>query len=162
MSISLKIQLSTDDSLKFDTSDKLGVKISPKSGNTLTVESDGLYAHAIPGQPGSTGTGYPDGYRSANGIMSGVTDPYDTTTATFRMVGPSIMHRIFTCTDVDGASIALRTVDKMYPGDMYRVHDDANAVWNYYIITRVNSTGTAVAAHSGIVASIPDSATDVN
>ena len=156
------IQLNPDNSLNYDENGKLCVKSSSKSGNTLTVESDGLYAQSIPGKPGSAGVGYVDGYRSENGIVSGIESPENTQSTPRRVVAPSIVHRIFTCENIDGSDISIRTVDKIYPGDMYRVEDTVNSVWNYYTILSVNNTGTGVSTHSGIVASIPIGNTDVN
>ena len=77
MSETVKMTLNLDNSLEYADggSGPLRVKKSLKSGNTLSFESDGLYAEAIPGQPGSTGTGYPDNYRSSNGVVSGVATP---------------------------------------------------------------------------------------
>lgn len=158
----MKIKLNLNNSLEYDSNGKLRVKRSAKTGNTLTIEPDGLYASAIPGKPGSSGTGYPDGYRSANGVMSGVTSPYNTATASKRIVGPSIMHRIFTCNNTDGSDISLRDVDYMYPGDMYRVKDITNGNWNYYIILSVNDDGKTVKTHTDEVAVIPITKEDVN
>lgn len=158
----MKIKLNLNNSLEYDSNGKLRVKRSAKTGNTLTIESDGLYAPAIPGKPGSSGTGYPDGYRSANGVMSGVTSPYNTATTSKRIVGPSIMHRIFTCGNTDGSDISLRDVDYLYPGDMYRVKDVTHGNWNYYIILSVNNDGKTVRTHTGEVAIIPLTKEDVN
>lgn len=158
----MKIKLNLNNSLEYDSNGKLRVKRSAKTGNTLTIESDGLYAPAIPGKPGSSGTGYPDGYRSANGVMSGVTSPYNTATASKRIVGPSIMHRIFTCNNTDGSDISLRSVDYLYPGDMYRVKDTIQGNWNYYIILSVANDGKTVRTHTGVVAAIPITKEDVN
>ena len=158
----MKIKLNLNNSLEYDSNGKLRVKRSLKTGNTLTIESDGLYAPAIPGKPGSSGTGYPDGYRSANGVMSGVTSPYNTATTSKRIVGPSIMHRIFTCGNTDGSDISLRDVDYLYPGDMYRVKDVTHGNWNYYIILSVANDGKTVRTHTGEVAIIPLTKEDVN
>lgn len=161
MGTNVTIGLDTDESLAY-TDNKLCVNKASKSGNTLTIESDGLYAQAKPGEPGSTGTGYPDGYRSANGISSGIATPESSQAVSRRIVAPNIVHRIFTCNNVDGSDIALRTVDRMYPGDMYRVKDTVNMNWNYYLILSVNGSGTAVATHTGEVAVIPLTEEDVN
>lgn len=158
----MKIKLNLNNSLEYDSNGKLRVKRSAKTGNTLTIEPDGLYAPAIPGKPGSSGTGYPDGYRSANGVMSGVTSPYNTASTSKRIVGPSIMHRIFTCGNTDGSDISLRDVDYLYPGDMYRVKDVTHGNWNYYIILSVANDGKTVRTHTGEVAIIPLTKEDVN
>lgn len=157
----VNIQLDLNNSLGY-TDNKLEVKRSSKTENTLTMEPDGLYAQAIPGKPGSTGIGYPDGYRSGNGIMSGVAMPDDHKSMHRRIVAPSIVHRIFTCTHIDGSDISLRAVDKMYPGDMYRVKDTTHGNWNYYLILKTNDTGTGVTSHSGEVAIIPITEENVN
>lgn len=159
---SINIKVNTGSSLETDSNDKLRVKRSLKSGNTLVFESDGLYAQAIPGQPGSTGTGYPDGYRSANGIVSGIAGPEDMTSVSKRIVGPSIIHRVFTALSPDGSDIQLRDVDVIYPGDLYRVKDTTHGNWNYYLITKVASNHKTVAAHTGEIAIIPLTKEDVN
>jgi hypothetical protein len=158
----ININLNLNDSLEYDGNNKLCVKKSHKSGNTLTIESDGLYAQAIPGNPGSTGTGYPDGYRSENGILSGVATPESSEPVSRRIVAPNIVHRIFTCNNTDGSDIVLRSIDRLYPGDMYRVKDNEHGNWNYYLILTINATGTAVASHTGEIAIIPVTAEDIN
>ena len=160
--IPVTIQLKTDDSLNYNNQGKLQVHISNRGNNRLEILNDGLYAEAKPGEPGSTGTGYPDRYRSANGVESGTTSPDDSTLVTKRIVGPSIMHRIFTCENTDGSDIVLRSVDYMYAGDMYRVEDLTNNMYHYYVITSVAADGKAVATHSEIVASIPLANTHIN
>ena len=157
----ISIEVNTDDSLSFNNG-KMQVKPSPKTGNTLTIESDGLYAEAIPGEPGSSGTGFPSSYRSANGITTGQTDPYTTSPAPLRVVGPSTVHRVYTATNFDGTGLILRSVDRVYPGDFFRVRDDGNSCWNYYIILSVNTTGTLVRTCSDVVASIPFTEEDIN
>lgn len=162
MSTNITFQLDLSHALKYDENNKLSVNVSPRSGNTLTIENDGLYAQANPGQPGSSGTGYPDGYRSDNGLISGIDSPYSYAPVARRIVASSIIHRIYTCSNTDGSDIQIRSVDRMYCGDMYRVKDTTHNNWNYYIILSVNSAGTAVASHSGVVATIPISANNVN
>ena len=162
MGTNVTINLDINESLTY-VNDELCVNKSSKSGNTLTIESDGLYAEAIPGSPGSTGTGYLDGYRSENGIVSGIETPESSQTTPQRIVAPNTVHRIFTCNSVDGSDITLRTVDRMYPGDMYRVKDDIiTMTWNYFLILSVNSDGTAVATHTNVIAMIPLTEEDVN
>lgn len=161
--MSIGIKVNTDDSLGFDANGKLKVKVSPKTGNTLTVESDGLYSQAIPGQPGSSGgTGFSSGYRSANGIKTGEATPYSTESVPLRIVAPAIVQRVFTATDRDGLDINIRNIDRVYPGDFYRVFDDVHGNWDYYIILSVNTSGNAVRTHSEIVASISVLEEDVN
>ena len=105
MSEIVKMALYLDNSLEYadEGSGPLRVKKSLKSGNALSFESDGLYAEAIPGKPGSTGTGYPDNYRSANGVISGVATPESMNSVPKRIVGPNIIHRIFTASNPDGS-----------------------------------------------------------
>lgn len=162
MPSSITITVNTNNSMETDSNSKLRVKRSLKTGNTLTFESDGLYAEAIPGQPGSTGTGYPDNYRSANGIMSGVATPESMNVVSKRIVGPSIMHRVFTAFSPDGSDIQLRTIDRVYPGDLYRVKDTTHGNWNYYIITKVASDNRVITGHTGEIAIIPLTEEDVN
>lgn len=161
----INIQINHTDALETDSDGKLGIKVSNKTGNTLQIRNNGLYAEAIPGQPGIIGSGFPDGYRSNEvGIISGVESPYSSTVVPHRIVAPSIVHRVFTCQSADGSDISaefgFRTVDRLYPGDLYRVHDNSNNAWNYYIITKTD--GSNVTGHSGIVATIPDSYLNVN
>ena len=156
------IQLKTSDSFTYTESGELKIRVSGKTGNTLTIEPDGLYAQAVPGQPGPSGSGFVDGYRSANGVTSGVATPQDMTSTPKRIVGPTIMHRVFNCLNADGSDLALRSVDLVYPGDMYRVRDDVHGNWDYYVITKVASNGITVTGHSAKVAEIPILAEDVN
>ena len=157
------ITLNLAPSLEMDSNGKLKVKVSQKANNNLTVEPDGLYAEAIPGQPGSSGTGFPDKYRSYQaGITSGVTGPDDTTSYPRRIVAPSITHRIFTCNNNDGSDVPVRSMDYIYPGDMYRVLDTENGVWKYYVIVSVSADGKTVSGHSNVVASIPVSEVNIN
>lgn len=158
----MKIKLNLNGSLGYDNNNKLQVQTSSETGNTLNIEPDGLYAQAIPGESGSSGTGFASGYRSANGVMSGVDSPYDMTVVPKRIVAPAITHRIFTCNNTDGSDISLRSVDYMFPGDMYRIKNSQNNTWDYYVIISVNNNGKGVYTHSGVVASIPLSREDVN
>lgn len=162
MSRNVSINLNLGNSLENDSSNKLRVKSSLRTGNTLTVESDGLYAQAIPGKPGSTGTGYPDGYTSLQtGIKTGEATPFSTDPAPRRIVAPAVVHRIYTASSPDGSDINnFRTIDRLYPGDMYRVRDNTHNQWNYYIITRTD--GFNVTAHTGEIACVPFNKTDVN
>ena len=54
---------------------KLKIKISDEPDNTLTIEDDGLFALAKPGQEGSNGTGYPS--QDADGIRIGYTNIFN-------------------------------------------------------------------------------------
>ena len=146
----------------FNEDGSLQVQISQRSGNTLTVEDDGLYAQAVPGQPGSTGTGYPDGYRSVQvGVKTGDTFPDSTDSAPRRIVGPKILHRVYTATDTTGVTLTdLRSVDILYPGDLYRVRNDLTECWDYYVITKTD--GRTVVSHSSDIANIPFNNSDIN
>lgn len=152
--------LTIDHNSTIDTSDgNISVKVSSEEGNTLTIENDGLYAEALPGDPGTTGVGYPDLYHSANGIKTGQTTPYSYDFMTRRIVAPAIVHRIFYASDSDASDIGanIRPFDRIYPGDMYAVFNDSGELWSYdyYVILSVNAAGNRVASHSGIVANIP-------
>jgi hypothetical protein len=162
MSKSINVTLNIDDTLKFDNDNSVCVNISQRAGNTLTIENDGLYSQAIPGEPGSTGTGFPDGYRSTEtGVKSGEASPESTTSTPRRLVAPKILHRIYTSNDIDGSDlIDKRSVDILYPGDFYRVHDDSNALWKYFII--VKTDGSNVITPSSLIAEIPDSYENIN
>lgn len=162
MSKAIKVSLNLDNTMKFNENNSTGVKISQRSGNTLTVEEDGLYSQAIPGEPGSTGTGFPDGYRATQtGLKSGEAFPDSSDPVPRRLVAPKIIHRIYTSNTLDGSDITdKRSVDILYPGDFYRVHDDEHELWKYFIITQTD--GSVVVAASDLVAEIPDSYTNVN
>ena len=149
-----KIVLNTNSSIWVELENKVCVKVSSTANNTLQIKDNGLYAQAIPGNPGSTGTGYPDGFRSNNGITSGITDPDDGTIKEHRLVASSLVHRIFTCTQDTGMDIPLRAFDKVYPGDMYRVEDTTNHVYKYYLITKTDGTHITQAS-SILVATVP-------
>jgi hypothetical protein len=134
--------LETDDTLNV-----LKVDRSLKSGTALEIHSDGLYA---PKQNGTSSGGYPDFYYSDNRLRTGVmyaTDVDNTHSLSGRVVAPVIVHRIFTCTQTDGSDIDLRQVtdggvthniDMILPGDMFRVLDSVNNVYNYYLILTTN------------------------
>lgn len=160
----MNIKLNLENSLELTTGGILCVKNSSSSNNTLSIRTSGLYAPAPKGDPGTAGTGFPDGYRSDNGLLSGVVGPDDSTSKPKRIVGPSIVHRVFEATSIDGGGIVLKDGDYMYPGDMYRVKDNnpSHLSYNYYIILSVDKTGKQVATHTGEVAVIPFSKTDVN
>ena len=165
----IKITLDLNNSLEYGNNGTGPLRIKASKldegtsrANTLEFKSDGLYAQAKPGNPGSTGTGYPDNYRSANGVISGVATPESMNSVPKRIVGPSIMHRVFTASNPDGSDIQLRTIDRVYPGDLYRVKDTTHGNWNYYIITKVAPDGRVVTGHSGEVAIIPLTKEDVN
>lgn len=160
---SMQLSLKLENSLEY-SNNKLRVKRSLKSGNTLEIRDNGLYAPAPKGDPGTPSTGYPDHFRSANGIVSGVYGPYETINVPHRLVGPSTIHKVYYCPEIkeDIPVINLRMCDFIYPGDFFRMHDTVNHNWNYYIILSVTNDGRAVSKYSGIVAIIPDSQTDVN
>lgn len=162
MSKSIKITLNLDNTLKFNDDNSVGVKISQRSENTLVVEADGLYAQAIPGEPGSTGTGFPDGYRATQtGLKSGEAFPDSTDPVPRRLVAPKIIHRIYTSNTADGSELTdKRSVDILYPGDMFRVHNTENEEWEYYVITQTD--GNNVIGVSEMVASISDEYNNVN
>lgn len=162
MSKSIKITLNLDNTLKFNDDNSVGLKISQRSENTLVVEADGLYAQAIPGEPGSTGTGFPDGYRATQtGLKSGEAFPDSTDPVPRRLVAQKIIHRIYTSNTADGSELTdKRSVDIIYPGDMFRVHNTENEAWEYYVITQTD--GNNVIGVSDMVASIPDEYNNVN
>lgn len=148
------LNLNLDDSIVVNSENKVQIKSSPSSNNTLQIKDNGLYAESIPGTPGSSGTGYPDGYRSNNGIMSGITSPENGDAYPLRLVAPSIVHRIFTCEQEDGTDIPLRNFDIVYPGDMYRVKDVEHNSYKYYLITKTDGTRITQAAPV-LVATVP-------
>lgn len=162
MSKSIKITLNLDNTLKFNDDNSVGLKISQRSENTLVVETDGLYAQAIPGEPGSTGTGFPDGYRATQtGLKSGEAFPDSTDPVPRRLVAPKIIHRIYTSNTTDGSELVdKRSVDILYPGDMFRVHDTEHEAWKYYVITQTD--GNNVIGASNMVAIISDEYNNVN
>lgn len=149
-----RIVLNLNDSLEVNGDGELAVKKSLKAGNTVQINSDGLYAQAVAGGGSGTPGGYPDRYRSNNGVLSGVTTPYNTNATSKRIVSPAITHCIFTCNSDDGSDIVIRNgVDFIYPGDMYRVLDSENDVYKYYLILKTD--GSQVISHSAVVATIP-------
>jgi hypothetical protein len=159
-----KIALNHDSSLIVDEStNQLGIRESHKQGSSLEIRNNGLFAEQ---RSGSGSDGFPDGYRSENGIESGIDMPDSVNTSkSRRLVGPTIIHRIFTCTDVDGTYIHIRyndepdeetNFDLILPGDMYRVFDSSNDVYNYYVILKTD--GAHVITHSPVVASVPSNA----
>lgn len=156
-----KLIIKHNDSLE-TYNDRLRVNISGKSGNTLERRPDGLYAEALPGKDGSSGTGYHDGYQSNNILISGVTSYDNLTPSAGRIAAHPITHRIFTATDQNGSTLInfRNGIDTIYPGDMFRYHDDVHKCWVYKIILRTN--GSSVTEKSGIVAVIPDSYSNIN
>lgn len=149
-----RICINHDRSLQIHETNGLRVRRSLKDGCSLQQLDDGLYAKQ---ESGSGTAGYPDNYRSANGIKSGIAMPHKDTDPSNpyskRIVSPLITHRVFTCEANDGNDIHVRSCDYVLPGDMYRVLDTTNNVYNYYVILKTN--GTTVTAHSGVVATIP-------
>ena len=168
----VKINLNLANSLEFANNGNgpLKVKKSERSGNNLefitsgTDEEIGLYAAAVPGHDGSSGTGYPDNYKSYDGILSGVTTPYSMDPYPGRIVGDCYIHRIFTSSNIDGTDIqvggVLRDCDRVYPGDLYRFKN--GNIWEYRIILSVNDSDTAMLTHSGVIAEVPVDNTIVN
>lgn len=145
-----RISIKHDKSLEINSHGELRVRRSLKTGTSLEARPDGLYAQQ---KQGSGSNGFPDNYRSLNGIESGITSPSNSNPYSKRIVGPGTMHRIFTCEYDDGHDIVIRECDLILPGDMYRVLDSTNNVYNYYLILKTN--GTQVVEHSSIVASVP-------
>lgn len=142
-------------SIERNSNYELRVRRSLKDGEatSLVVKPDGLYAE----QKSGTGSGgYPDNYRSDNGIQVGITSTTSSTTYPRRVVAPDIVHRIFTCTQSDGSDISIRPCDIILPGDMFRVLDTENNVYNYYVILKTN--GTSVTMASTVVATVPSNA----
>lgn len=146
-----KISLDYSTALKVNEQGELSVRQSLKAGTSLEVRENGLYAEA---DEATVQNGYPDGYRSNNGIETGITFPHDPNPTSKRIVAPSTTHRIFTCLSNDGSDIAVRSCDVLCPGDMYRVLDIMNSVFKYYIILKTD--GSVVTAHSGVVARVPE------
>lgn len=143
-----RIVINHNDSLMINNN-QLSVRNAP--GTSATIKSDGLYAEQ---KSGGTGAGYGDNWRSAQGIESGITSPYNADPYPRRIVSPSITHRIFTCESDDGHDISIRACDSVLPGDMYRVLDTTNQVYKYYLILKTNSN---VVVSSALVATIPAS-----
>jgi hypothetical protein len=146
----VKIKIKHNKSIETNSLKQLRLRRSLKAGTALEIKPDGLYAEQ---KPGSGSGGYPDGYRSNNGIESGITSPSNYNPTSKRIVSPAITHRIFTCESDDGHDISLRECDLILPGDMYRVLDEENNTYKYYLILKTN--GTSVTAHSSVVATVP-------
>lgn len=156
-----RIVINHNNSLEVNGDNELCVKMSNASGSSLTLRSDGLYAQQ---KAGTSGAGYPDGYKSNNGLVVGIEspmgdNPYELPHSK-RVVLPNFVHRIFTCTQTDGSDISIRQCDVILPGDMYRVLDNtdpSNPVYNYYIILKSNGT-TATVVTPNPVATVPANA----
>lgn len=156
-----RIVINHDNSFEVNNDNELTVKMSNKAGSSLVLRSDGLYAQQ---KTGTSGAGYPDGYKSHNGLVVGIEspmgdNPYETPHSK-RVVLPNIAHRIFTCTQTDGSDISIRQCDVILPGDMFRVFDStdpSNPVYKYYIILKSNGT-TATMVTPNPVATVPANA----
>lgn len=146
-----KILIDHDHSLEI-AHNALRVRRSLKNGDALDIRENGLYAE----QKSGTGSGgFPDGYRSNNGIETGKISPINPDSKTKRVMSPSFTHRIFTCTQTDGSDISTRGgMDLILPGDMYRVLDTENDVYKYYIILKTTGTAVSTSAH---IADVPTS-----
>lgn len=161
-----KISLNHNMSTEISDTRNFRVRRSLMSGTTLEQRADGLYA---PKQNGSSSNGYPDFYVSDNHLRTGVmyaTDRDSTHALTGRIVAPITVHRVFTCTQSDGSDIDLRQVtdggvthniDMILPGDMFRVLDTSNNVYNYYLILTTNGN-TVSSCTPSPVATVPVSA----
>lgn len=146
----VKIKVKHNKSIELNSNKEFRVRRSLQAGTSLELKADGLYAEQ---KSGSGSGGYPDGYRSDNGIESGITSPSNYNPTSKRIVSPAITHRIFTCESDDGHDISIRACDLILPGDMYRVLDSENNVYKYYLILKTD--GTSVVSHSGVVAAVP-------
>lgn len=161
-----RILLNHNDSLT-TSGDSLSVRRSTEAPSSLEIHQDGLYARQ---QSGSGSGGYPDNYRSEH-IRSGVmyaTDTDLTHTLSGRLVASPLVHRIFTCQQMDGSDISsyLRQVtdggtthnlDMVLPGDMYRYLDNSdpsNPVYKYYLILQTNGSSIASSTYPTPVATI--------
>lgn len=158
------LKLDYNKSMEVSSKEKFRVKVSQKSGTSLERRQNGLYANAPKGDPGSSGNGYPDGYQSANVLLCGYEDWIQSGESLVvhpgRISAHHCVHRIFNAADEQGNGIPLRTMDTLYPGDMYRYRDETHGGWLYRIILK--TTGREITSYSKIVAAIPDSYTEVN
>jgi hypothetical protein len=153
----MELRINYDKNVITHDNNALKVKLKTDASQHASVHLDGLYVESK-----TTGTGsvYPDGYRSPNGLAVGITSPDDGSPCSRRVVAPSITHRIFTCTQADGSDINLRGgLDIIYPGDMYRVIVDSD--YHYYLIIQTNGS-TILTRTPNPVAVIPITATDTN
>lgn len=153
----MELRINYDGNVITHDNNALKVKLKTDASQHASVHLDGLYVESK-----TTGTGsvYPDGYRSSNGLAVGITSPDDGSPCSRRVVAPSITHRIFTCTQADGSDINLRGgLDIMYPGDMYRVIVGPD--YHYYLIIQTNGS-TILTRTPNPVAVIPITATDTN
>lgn len=153
----MELRIDYDENVITHDNNALKVKLKTGASQHASVHLDGLYAES---KTIGTGSVYPDGYRSPNGLTVGITSPDDGSPCSRRVVAPSITHRIFTCTQADGSDINLRGgLDIIYPGDMYRVIVGPD--YHYYLIIQTN--GSTVLTHTpNPVAVIPITATDIN
>ena len=94
-----KIALNHDSSLIVDEStNQLGIRESHKQGSSLEIRNNGLFAEQ---RSGSGSGGFPDGYRSENGIESGTIWTTKTETFTTRVtiiITTTITRTSTTCT----------------------------------------------------------------
>lgn len=167
----IKITLDLDNSLEYGNkgAGPLRIKTSKldegtSRANTLEFKSDGLYAQAKPGDPGSTGTGYPDRYESYNGIKSGVTTPHSDDSYPRRIVADCFIHRVFTGVWRNNTveDLDVRDFDRIYPGDLVRYKNTVDNRWVYHVITAVDNTDQHILELSRVIAFIPFTETDVN
>jgi len=153
----MELRVNYDENVITHDNNALKVKLKTGASQHASVHLDGLYVESK-----TTGTGsvYPDGYRSPNGLAVGITSPDDGSPCSKRVVAPSITHRIFTCTQADGSDINLRGgLDIIYPGDMYRVIVGPD--YHYYLIIQTNGS-TVLTRTPNPVAVIPITKTDTN
>lgn len=132
MGFRIDLDLAPELSTTWDLSnpDKVAMKIVGDS--TMSVQNDGLYVSARPGQDGTGGTGFDD-YYTNEGIRLGYSNPYSDIIAARRVTGMHYVHRLYDAT-MSTASI---------PTGYTRLDNLGNLGWNYvesgYVPTRYDT-----------------------
>lgn len=113
------------------------------ANNTMSLENDGLYVSARPGQDGTGGTGYDD-YYTNEGIRLGYSNPYSDNTTARRVTGMHYVHRLYDASLSDTVPAVLTplnfrpAIDYVLAGDMCRV-DQGDGTYKHYLVTQTSS-----------------------
>lgn len=131
MGFRIDLDLAPELSTTWDLSnpDKVAMKIVGDS--TMSVQNDGLYVSARPGQDGTGGTGFDD-YYTNEGLRLGYSNPYSDIIAARRVTGMHYVHRLYDAT--------MSTIPAVVPSGYtvldYIQSDGFNFINSEYIPTR--------------------------